>query len=168
MSLFRTVPESEPVKESAEIPHFSVTDPVLLSILALDLGGIPQGGWADFLARRGMAFGPDSLGRDSVSHAHAKQLLDEARELVLRQRAAARVQEALAVEESAAALEQISKGIPWYEIPHDTSPSAQCWRLRRLTSRAAVAFWMIFMGVRCLMRFRRCLGRPLSWRRHDG
>ena len=82
-----------------------------------------QGGWADYLARRGMAFIPDSLGRDSVTHSHAKQLLDERRELVLRQRAAARVAEQLAVEDDQLRRKQIWGGIPVDRLPVGMSPT---------------------------------------------
>lgn len=78
--MFRAVPEPMEIGESA---GYSATDPVPLSVLGLRWG---SEGWPNFLGRRAMPMIPDSLGRDSVSHSHARQLLDEAREAELRRR----------------------------------------------------------------------------------
>lgn len=57
--MFRAVPEPMEIGESA---GYSATDPVPLSVLALDLGGVPAEGWPNFLGRRAMPIIPDSLG----------------------------------------------------------------------------------------------------------
>lgn len=63
-----------------------IRQPTRFRCRCLDFGGVPAEGWPNFLGRRAMPMIPDSLGRDSVSHSHARQLLDEAREAELRRR----------------------------------------------------------------------------------
>jgi hypothetical protein len=110
--------------ETGEGASYSAADPVPLSILALDLGGVPAEGWPSFLGRRAIPIIPDSLRRDSVSHSHARQLLDEQRADVLRRRAAARVQEQELVEADQLRRASIWKGLPADQLPAGAHPAS--------------------------------------------
>ena len=92
-------------------------DPVPLVILELSLGGVPDGGWSDYLGRRGMPMIPDSLGRDSVSHSHARQILDEARETELRRQKVAAVVQEQVDEQHRAEAAKVWKGISALDVP---------------------------------------------------
>jgi hypothetical protein len=92
-------------------------DYVPLSVLALDLGGVPAEGWADFLGRRAIAFVPDSLGRDSVTAKDARILLDEHRENQLRAVKHRQRQEQQAIENDERRRAQIWKGLPADRLP---------------------------------------------------
>jgi hypothetical protein len=95
---------------------------VPLSELAWDLPE-PAEGWPMFLGARGMAIIPDDLGRDCVSRQHARMLLDERREQVLRQAALRRFQEQEAVEADELRRASIWKGLPADSLPVGVSAS---------------------------------------------
>ena len=99
MSMFHKSTDTEPVnaEKTASMPEL-----IPLSHLALDFGGVPDEGWLSFLARRGVAIVPDSLGRDAIGFDAARRLFDEQREIVLRKAALLRVAEQAAVEQDQA------------------------------------------------------------------
>lgn len=94
---------------------------VPLSHLALDLGGEPDGGWALYLGRRGIAIVPDSLGRDSVDHGAARRLLDEQREHVVRKSKHLAALEAEAIERDRLKFAGIWKGVAATALPDGVS-----------------------------------------------
>jgi hypothetical protein len=96
-------------------------DHVPLSVLALDLGGVPAEGWATYLGRRAIAFVPDSLGRDAVTAKDARILLDEHRENQLRAVKHRQLQEQQAVEADQRRRAQIWRGVPADALPPGVS-----------------------------------------------
>jgi hypothetical protein len=96
---------------------------VALSELALEIPE-PTGGWANWLAAKGIKMSGDDIGRDAIARHHAKRLLDEQREEQLRRAALARLQEQEAVAEDARRRAQIWGGVPASALPADASPAA--------------------------------------------
>jgi hypothetical protein len=107
----------------AEVGTAVPPDPIPLSHLSLDLP-VPPEGWVAYLGRRGIAFRPDDLGRDSVGRGDAKRLLDERREGELRKRAKLKLAEEQAVEQDQLRRAQIWRGIPVDRMPPDVHPAA--------------------------------------------
>jgi hypothetical protein len=90
-------------------------DLIPLSVLQLDLD--PGEPWAVFLARRGIAFRPDRIGRDAVTAGDAQRLLAERRADELRQQQHLKV-----AEEEAVAADQARRALIWKGVPADALP----------------------------------------------
>jgi hypothetical protein len=113
--LFRSVPTVEATGTARD-------DLVPLSVLALDLPQPPEG-WPVFLGRRGVAFLPDDLGRDSVSRSDARRLLDEKREDELRRAHLCAEAEREAVEADQLRRALLYKGVPADLVPPGVHPA---------------------------------------------
>ena len=96
---------------------------VALSELALEIPE-PTGGWANWLAAKGIKMIGDDIGRDAIARHHAKRLLDEQREEQLRRAALARLQEQEAVAEDERRRAQIWGGVPASALPEGAAPAA--------------------------------------------
>ena len=129
--MFKSAPAAVPATEPVEAVR---DERIPLSHLGLDVP-VSQEGWPVYLGRRGISFGPDAIGRDSISHGDARRLLDEYRADQLRRQAALKVQEAAAVEADQLRLAGIWKGVSADEIPVGVHPALRCCRLRRIHSR---------------------------------
>jgi hypothetical protein len=114
---------NEVVKVRSEYPPT-----VPLSVLALNLAE-PAEGWPNFLGRRAITIIPDDLGRDSVTRGDARRLLDEQREVDLRQAARRRLAEQEAVEADQARRAQIWGGVRADRMPSDALPAAVMLRV---------------------------------------
>jgi hypothetical protein len=90
--------------------------PVLLSVLALDLPA-PADGWAAELGRRGVAVFEDDLGRAAVDRAVARSLFAEHRELEARNARLRAEIEQRAVEAHQAFRASLPAGIPAGAVP---------------------------------------------------
>jgi hypothetical protein len=123
--MFRTAaPVAEPDPHDDVIPADEQLIP--LSVLALDLGEPPVGGWNAYLAGKGIEFVLDHIGRSAVSAADARQLLDEKRQEEIRQREFAKRQEQKAIEADRVRRAAMPKGLHWTEIPDGVSV-AEMW-----------------------------------------
>jgi hypothetical protein len=60
-------PTRDDVRESGKELPLSTAELIPLSYFALDFGGVPSEGCALFLGKKGIAFRPDFLGRDSIT-----------------------------------------------------------------------------------------------------
>lgn len=96
---------------------------VPLSILQLDQTE-PVEGWAVFLGRRAIVIRPDNLGRDSVTSTAARQLLDEQRELKLKQQRRLKLAEAEAVEADERRRAALWQGLPADRLPVGAHPAS--------------------------------------------
>jgi hypothetical protein len=94
-------------------------DLIPISHLALDL--VPNEPWPSFLGRRGIAFRPDRVGRDSVTVTDAARLIAERRSDELRKQQHLKVAEEEAIERDRAFRAALHPGIPWYALPDGVS-----------------------------------------------
>jgi hypothetical protein len=97
--------------------------PVPLSVLELDLGQAPVGGWAAYLADRGVGLVLDDVGRLAVSRDDARALLTEKREEEQRRREVAARQEQRLIEADEERRAQIWRGVPADRVPADVHPA---------------------------------------------
>jgi hypothetical protein len=115
------------IAAEADLPHDVVVttpaEPVPVSVLALDLPA-PAIGWPTFLAGRGIEIVIDDVGRDSISRADARMLLDERREDEIRRRQIAERQEQQAVEADRVRRASIWSGLPAIAIPEGVSAAS--------------------------------------------
>jgi hypothetical protein len=118
--MFHSKPVADPPTD------VDVVDPpaelVPLSHLQLDLPA-PGGGWATFLADRGISITIDDIGRASVSRSDARQLVTEQREAEVQRREKAAEFERQAVESDQRRRAQIYAGIPAAAIPDGVHPA---------------------------------------------
>jgi hypothetical protein len=98
--------------------------PVPLSVLELDLDQAPAGGWAAYLADRGIELARDNVGRLAVARQDARTLLAEKREDEERRREAAARQEQQAIEQDQERRAQIWRGVPASLLPADVHPAS--------------------------------------------
>ena len=93
----------------------SDADLVPLSHLALDLSE-PADGWTVWLSERGVAISFDDLGRRAISRGDAKKLLDQQRQIEIRQQDHAARVEAEAIQKDREFRAALSPGIPWWRL----------------------------------------------------
>jgi hypothetical protein len=105
----------------------SCDHPVPLSVLELDLGQAPVGGWAAYLADRGVELVLDDIGRLAVARQDARALLAEKREDEQRRREAVARQEQRLIDADEARRATIWKGMPADQIP-DGVTAVQLWQ----------------------------------------
>jgi hypothetical protein len=96
-------------------------DLVPLSHLSLDLPA-PATGWQAELERRGIKVVTDDIGRQAVSRGDARQLFDEHRDNEARKAQMREAAERQAVESDRQWRAQLSRGVPWYEVPDGVLP----------------------------------------------
>jgi hypothetical protein len=84
----------------------------------------PPDGWVNWLAARSIQVIPDDLGRDSIPRQAARRLLDEQRELELKQAALRKVQEQEAVEADERRWAAIWGGVRADHMPPGVAPAA--------------------------------------------
>ena len=94
-----------------------------LSELALELA-TPTTGWLIELDRRGIPVQADDIGRDSITRADARQLLNEQRENEARQARMREETERQAIEQDQQWRATLNPGVPWYVVGRDISPAA--------------------------------------------
>ena len=118
--------KSAPAAEAEEIEQGTYPgtydDLIPLSVLQLDLD--PGEPWPLFLARRGVAFRPDRIGRDAVTAGDAQRLIAERREQELKKQRRLKVAEDEAIAADQLRRAQIWKGVAADRMPDGVSPAA--------------------------------------------
>jgi hypothetical protein len=115
--MFRTaVPAAEVTRSDIE-SDLVPTEPVPLSVLALDLPEPGVGGWTAYLNNKGIEVLTDDIGRLVISRADAKMLFDEHREWEVRKREAIARNEQRAIEAYQAQYAQIWRGVSADSLP---------------------------------------------------
>jgi hypothetical protein len=108
-------------------------DLIPLSVLQLDLDPPSVGGWAAYLADRGIAIVLDDIGRAAVSRQDAKMLIAERREAEARQPEAAARRD---VELEAQRMRSLRPCVPACAVPEGLSPAVRGWRLLMRSAHA--------------------------------
>jgi hypothetical protein len=96
--------------------HTALPEPVLLSVLSLDLP-VPGEGWASYLRGRNIPVGEDDLGLPAISRDDARVLIAEQRKAEQRKREALARQEQRAIEADRVKFAQIWKGVDADTLP---------------------------------------------------
>jgi hypothetical protein len=123
--------------------------PVPLSVLELDLDQAPAGGWAAYLADRGIELALDNVGRLAVARQDARTLLAEKREDEERRREAAARQEQQAIEQDQERRAQIWRGVPRACFLRMSTRLVRCCSRPKTTPGRADS---PFCNTRCLTR----------------
>jgi hypothetical protein len=91
--------------------------PIPLSVLELDLGQAPVGGWAAYLADRGVELVLDDVGRLAVSRDDARALLAEKREAEAHAREVMERREQQFIEQDQLRRANMPRGMPAGMVP---------------------------------------------------
>jgi hypothetical protein len=129
------------------------SDPIPLSVLALDLPEPPAGGWVAYLSGRGIEVVPDDIGRPAIARGDAKQLILEKQQAEAHAREVAARQEREAVERDRAFRAALPAGLHWTDIPvgataadvwaaaeRDSQPKRQSVLQHALANEGAMVF----------------------------
>jgi hypothetical protein len=123
--MFRSV-KPDTNTENASCPSEPVADPaelVPLSVLTLDLAEPPVGGWAAYLASRGVELTLDDLGRLAVSRSDARMLLAEKREAETRRAKLRAEHDRRAEQQDRLHRASLPAGIPAGMVPEGLTPA---------------------------------------------
>lgn len=121
--MFRTIPAAEPTAPDVADTSEQL---VALSVLRLDFDAPPVGTWEAELVGRGVQVVRDDLARPCISREDARRVVAEREEAAARRREVLERQEQQAIEADRQWREQLSGGIPWWELPLGVS-AAEVW-----------------------------------------